>query len=106
MRVPGAENLGGRRVARLAGRLTLDQAELESVAGGRAARGDTDLAVRLSLAELEMTRGADARAEGYARQALASAEASQELMTAALAHQTLGQLTAIKQDNLVTDQQP
>jgi tetratricopeptide (TPR) repeat protein/DNA-binding XRE family transcriptional regulator len=59
----------------------------------------------LSLAELEMTRSAYARAEVYARKALASAEASEELMTAALAHQTIGQLTAIQADNQVTDQE-
>lgn len=59
----------------------------------------------LSLAELEMTRGANAKAEGYARQALAAAEASGELMTAGLAHQTLGELTAIRRDDQVTDQE-
>jgi tetratricopeptide (TPR) repeat protein/DNA-binding XRE family transcriptional regulator len=59
----------------------------------------------LSLAELEMTRGAYGKAEAYATQALASAEASEELMTAGLAHQTLGQLTAIQRDDEVTDQQ-
>jgi tetratricopeptide (TPR) repeat protein/DNA-binding XRE family transcriptional regulator len=59
----------------------------------------------LSLAELEMTREAYAKAEDYARQALASAEASEELMTAALAHQTLGHLAAIRRDDPMTDQQ-
>lgn len=59
----------------------------------------------LSLAELEMKRGVHERAEIFARQALASAEGSEELMTAALAHQTIGELTAIRGDDEVTDQQ-
>lgn len=59
----------------------------------------------LSLAELEMIRDASAKAEEFARQALAAAEASGESMTAALAHQTLGQLAAGRREDQVADQQ-
>ena len=59
----------------------------------------------LSLAELEMTREAYAKAEDYASEALALAEASEEVLTAALAHQTLGQLAAIRRDDQVADQE-
>ncbi|MEA2633418.1 MAG: hypothetical protein QOH92_185 [Chloroflexota bacterium] len=59
----------------------------------------------LSLSKLELTRKAYARAEEYAIEALASAKACGEEMTAALAHQTLGELGAIQQAKEATDQQ-
>jgi tetratricopeptide (TPR) repeat protein len=61
--------------------------------------------VLLSLSGLEMTRGDLEEAEVLAKQALDVASGNDEPMTAAAAHQTLGQLAAQRGDHALADRQ-